>query len=85
MAIIKFEEAVKKLEETVGALETGDLTLDESLSKYEDGIRTYRTCQKLLEEAEKKVQALIEGENGQPKAVPFDEDASASPADEASK
>ena len=73
MAEPKFEEALKKLEEIVEALEAGDLTLDESLSKYEDGIRAYRTCQKLLEAAEKKVRMLIEGNDGQPKVAPFEQ------------
>lgn len=65
MAKIKFEENLKKLEEIVEQLERGDLTLDESLTRYEDGIKLYKQCLALLESAEKKVQILTKNENGQ--------------------
>lgn len=64
MAKIKFEEILKKLEEIVEQLERGDLTLDESLTKYENGIRLYKQCLALLESAEKKVQILVKTESG---------------------
>ena len=65
MAKIKFEENLKKLEEIVEQLERGDLTLDESLTKYENGIKLYKQCLALLESAEKKVQILTKNESGQ--------------------
>ena len=54
-----FEEAMKALETVVNELESGELTLDQSLAKYEAGVKMYRTCHKLLEGAEQKVQLLL--------------------------
>ncbi|GAN32232.1 MAG: exodeoxyribonuclease VII small subunit [Candidatus Brocadia sp. AMX2] len=64
MAKIKFEEALKGLEDIVERLEKGDLPLDETLSGYEDGIKLYKQCVVLLEGAEKKIQILVKDENG---------------------
>ena len=64
MAKIKFEDAVKGLEDIVERLEKGDLPLDETLSKYEQGIKLYKQCIALLEDAEKKIQILVKDENG---------------------
>ena len=73
MAEMKFEEALKKLEEMVEAIENGELTLDESLSKYEEGIRLSKLCAKKLEDAKKKVEILIKSEDGTYDLKPFDE------------
>ena len=64
MAKIKLEDAVKGLEDIVERLEKGDLPLDETLSKYEQGIKLYKQCIALLEDAEKKIQILVQDENG---------------------
>ncbi|BBO15965.1 exodeoxyribonuclease VII small subunit [Candidatus Brocadia pituitae] len=64
MAKIKFEDAAKGLEDIVERLEKGDLPLDETLSKYEQGIKLYKQCIALLEDAEKKIQILVKDENG---------------------
>ena len=64
MAKVKFEDAVKRLEDIVGRLEKGDLSLDETLSEYENGIKLYKQCVALLENAEKKIQILVKDENG---------------------
>jgi len=71
---IKFEEALTRLEEIVEKLEDGDLPLDESLSAFEEGIRLSRICAKLLNEAERKVEILTKGEDGQLIAKPFEEE-----------
>jgi len=71
---IKFEEALTRLEEIVEKLEDGDLPLDESLSAFEEGIRLSRICAKLLNEAERKVEILIKGEDGQLIAKPYEEE-----------
>ncbi|MGR3309568.1 MAG: exodeoxyribonuclease VII small subunit [Candidatus Brocadiales bacterium] len=71
MAKIKFEENLKKLEGIVEELERGDLTLDESLTKYENGIKLYKQSLALLEGAEKKVQILMKNENGRFQAEDF--------------
>lgn len=73
MAEIKFEEALKKLEKIVEELEDGDLPLDESLGKYEEGIRLSKICAKKLEAAKKKVEVLLKSEDGSFDLKPFDE------------
>ena len=54
-----FEQALKRLEEIVQKLEGGDLSLDESLSLFEEGISLSRFCTKKLAQAEKKVEKLL--------------------------
>ena len=65
---IDFEEALDQLEELVEDMENGDLTLEESLKAFEQGIKLTRECQTALSQAEQKVQLLIE-ENGKLKTV----------------
>ncbi|MDD4909066.1 MAG: exodeoxyribonuclease VII small subunit [Candidatus Omnitrophica bacterium] len=57
-----FEASFKKLEKIVAELEDGKLTLDESLKKYEEGVRLARECSKMLESAQKKAEMLIKKE-----------------------
>ncbi|NQT06664.1 MAG: exodeoxyribonuclease VII small subunit [Candidatus Omnitrophica bacterium] len=73
MAEIKFEEALKKLEGIVADLEGGDLSLDDSLTKYEDGIKLSILCTRRLEAAKKKVETLIKSKDGTYSLKPFDE------------
>ena len=73
MAEMKFEEALKKLEKIVEDLEGGNLPLDDSLDKYEEGIRLSKMCAKKLEVAKKKVEILLKSENGSVELKPFDE------------
>ena len=58
MAEIKFEEALKKLEKIVSDLESGKLALEDSLKKYEEGVKLSRHCHKTLQAAQKKIQVL---------------------------
>ena len=60
MAEKNFEDNMKKLEEIVAELEKGDLNLDDSISKFEEGIKISKECNKTLEEAEKKITILLE-------------------------
>ena len=74
-----FEEALKKLEEIVQRLERGELSLEESLTCYEEGIRLSRFCHTKLEEAERKIEVLVKDargelvldESGAPRKTPF--------------
>ena len=61
---IKFEEAMKKLEDSAARLEGGALTLDEALSEFESAIGMLKICEKRLEDAKQRVRILIEGEDG---------------------
>jgi len=62
---IKFEDALSKLEGIVEELERGELSLEESLAAFEEGIRLSRICSKQLDEAERKIEILVKGEDGQ--------------------
>ena len=55
---LPFEEALKKLEAIVAAMESEELPLETLLAKYEEGTRLARTCQEKLAEAELKIQQL---------------------------
>ncbi|MBI5047449.1 MAG: exodeoxyribonuclease VII small subunit [Deltaproteobacteria bacterium] len=72
MAEIKFEDALKRLEEIVDTLEKGELSLDKSLKIFEQGVRLSRLCNKMLDKAEKKVEILMRDEKGELEAKPFE-------------
>jgi exodeoxyribonuclease VII small subunit len=64
MAEEKFEEALERLEEIVKKMESGDLTLDESLKAFEEGIRLSRLCAQRIDEAERRVEILLKTQDG---------------------
>lgn len=74
MAVKKFEESLKRLEDIVARLEEGDLALEESLKLFEEGIKASRLCTKQLEEAERKVEILLKGEGDTLATAPFTDD-----------
>ncbi len=55
-----FEDSLAELEQLVSQLEQGDISLEESLKSFERGVNLTRTCQKALQDAEQKVQILLE-------------------------
>jgi exodeoxyribonuclease VII small subunit len=67
-----FETALKRLEEIVRKLESGDLSLDSALELFEEGIQLSRFCHTTLGQAERRVEILLKNESGQMKAVPFE-------------
>lgn len=73
MAEQKFEKDLEKLEQLVEALETGGLSLDESLKRFEEGVKLARRCEKALSEAEKKIEILVKNAQGEIAAEPFPE------------
>lgn len=56
---MNFEEAMKGLEQIAGELEKGNLNLDESVAKFEEGMKLSKTCNDILEDAEKRISILI--------------------------
>ena len=60
MATSNFEKNMSDLENIVTELEKGDLNLDETISKFEEGIKISKQCNKILEDAEKKITILLE-------------------------
>ena len=66
-----FEESMKKLEDIVTELEKGNLNLDESVEKFEEGMKIAKQCNIILEDAEKKITILLE-RDGELKEEDFD-------------
>ncbi len=73
MAEMKFEESLKKLEKIVEDLEKGDLSLDEALKKYQEGIELSRLCSQRLESAKKKIDILVKNKKGEFELKPLDQ------------
>lgn len=71
---VKFEEAISKLEDSVRLLESGALTLDESIKTYEDALEYVRICNEILDKAEQKVRILTESNDGTVSDRPFIQD-----------
>ena len=64
MPAIKFEDALARLETIVSELEKGDLPLNDSLKIFEEGIKLSKTCLKILDDSERKVEILVEETGG---------------------
>ena len=74
MAESKFEDAMKKLEDIVGDLESGELPLEDSLKAFEEGMKLLTFCSDKLDEVEKRVSILIKESDGKYTKRPFDSD-----------
>jgi exodeoxyribonuclease VII small subunit len=70
---LSFEEAFKELEDTVHRLEGGGLTLDESITLFERGMKLAQHCGQKLDDAELKVSQLVPSDEGGYEAIPFEE------------
>lgn len=70
---VKFEENIKDLESIINTLEGGEVSLDEMLSLFEEGIKRTKECTKQLKDAEQKVTVLMKGINGDMDEQPFGE------------
>jgi len=75
-ASIPFEDALKKLESLVEAMEADDLPLETLLAKYEEGMKLAKVCQEKLAEAELKIQQLEKDAQGEMKLKPLAADLS---------
>lgn len=71
MEELTFEEAIENLEKIVGELETGKLSLDESVKKFEQGMKLSKHCNEILNNAEKEISILLEQEDGTVKEESF--------------
>jgi len=71
---MKFEDAVRRLEEIVKVMENGQVSLEESMKLYAEGVGLISTCNSQLEKAEAQVMKLIRDKDGELKTVPFDEE-----------
>ena len=66
-----FETKLTELEKIVSELEKGDLSLEDSVKKFEDGMKISKECNSLLEDAEKRITIILEN-NGEIKEEEFD-------------
>ena len=64
MEELTFEEAIENLEKIVTELETGNLSLDDSVKKFEHGMKLSKHCNEILGKAEKEITILLEKEDG---------------------
>lgn len=64
MATERFDVSLKKLEEIVRRLEAGDLSLEDALKSFEEGVKHASVCARKLNEAEEKVEMLLKGKDG---------------------
>ena len=69
---IDFEQSLSQLETLVASLESGDMSLEDSLKAFENGIKITRECQEALQEAEQRVEILTRNRAGELQAAPFD-------------
>ena len=68
-----FEKALENLEQLVSSMESGELSLEDSLKAFETGIKLTRECQTALKEAEQKIQLLINEKGDTEEIKPKDE------------
>ncbi|AMO70863.1 exodeoxyribonuclease VII small subunit [Sphingorhabdus sp. M41] len=72
---LNFEDALKRLEDIVRKLESGDVPLDQSIALYSEGEKLRGLCQKRLEDAQAKIEKITLDRDGKPQATaPFDAD-----------
>lgn len=68
---VSFELAIEQLERIVAQLESGDVPLEKAIELYQEGVRLSHLCGVKLEQVEKKIEMLVEGETGTVSRKPF--------------
>ena len=66
-----YDAIVARLERVVGELESGQLSLEQSIEKFAEGVRLAKDASRKLEEAERRVELLVRSADGEDEAVPF--------------
>lgn len=69
---LDFEQSMKRLETIVEELETGELSLEDSISRYEEGIGLSRKLTQVLDESEKRIERLVEQNDATPSTEPME-------------
>ena len=67
---LKFEQALKRLEQIVEEMESGEVLLDDLLKKYEEGVKLAQFCQNKLTEAQQRIEILAKNKSGEIKLKP---------------
>lgn len=68
---LKFEEAMKRLDAIVEAMESGEIGVEESIAKYEEAMSLAAHCRQILEQAEQRIQKIQLDAAGRPQLTPF--------------
>lgn len=76
---IDFEKALSELDRLVTTMESGEMSLEESLKSFEQGVKLTRECQQALQEAEQKVELLLQNSDGLERKAFTDENESKGP------
>jgi exodeoxyribonuclease VII small subunit len=71
-APIDFEASMKRLETIVEELESGELTLEDSIARYEEGVKLSRGLTAKLDEAEKRIERLVDNDDAEPTTAPVE-------------
>ena len=69
---LDFEDSMKRLETIVEELEAGELSLEDSIARYEEGIKLSRRLTHVLDESEKRIERLVEKESASPTTEPME-------------
>jgi len=69
---LSFEKGLETLERIVEELESGELSLDEALERYERGVAAHKQCAEILAAAEKRIQVLLKNESGEFETRPLE-------------
>lgn len=83
MKDLTFEKALEQLEEIVSDLEAGNLSLDGSMKKYEEGIKMARLCQEKLDKAKARIETLTKDDGGKFVKKQFDDKAAGGDGEDA--
>ena len=70
--VFPFEDSLKQLEDLVERLESGEISLEESLQDFESGVALVRTLRERLDQAQQRVDKIVEQEGGETAAQPMD-------------
>jgi exodeoxyribonuclease VII small subunit len=72
-----FETMMQRLQDLVDTLERGNMSLDESIRSFEEGVGLVKRCTEILDQAERRIQKLTRDAEGKPAVVPVEEDGEA--------
>ncbi len=67
----KFEDELKELEDTVARIDSGELSLEDSIKAFEHGVELVRSLNRKLEEVEKKIEVLVRDNQGELRTTPY--------------
>jgi exodeoxyribonuclease VII small subunit len=67
----KFEDELKELEDTVARIDSGELSLEESIKAFEQGVALVRSLNQKLDEVEKKIEVLVRDSQGDLRTTPY--------------